>query len=254
MKGSSGMDSVEPNAPPSSRYAGARAREKILDSTLHLLRDRGYRGVSVEAIAKESGVSKVTIYRWWPNKASVVMDAFLEFNVQAVGDPDAGDAPTRIRQQLSRVAAFFGGIGGEMLRGLIAESQTDPELAAVFREDFLLPRHREGAAVIEDGIASGAIRDDVDIPTVLDALYAPLYHRLLTGHHPIDEEFLDHLTDVVFGGLSSKQAWMNAACPVRRPRRRPRRRNSLREDTPLDNRTDIPHTARAGAPVRARPN
>ncbi len=189
--------------PTTGRYAGARARQKILDATMSLLRDGGYGAVSVETIAKETGVSKVTIYRWWPNKASVVMDAFLEFNSDRVGYADAGTCRERVRQQLSKVAAFFAGVGGEMMRGLVAQCQSDAELATVFREDFLTPRHREGAAVIQQGIDAGELRPDIDVPAVLDTLYAPLYHRLMTAHHPIDEKFLDQLVAVVFDGIST---------------------------------------------------
>ncbi|WP_159444905.1 TetR/AcrR family transcriptional regulator [Pseudonocardia thermophila] len=181
---------------------GARDRPKILAATIELLKSKGYAAVTIEAIAKATGVSKVTIYRWWPNRAAVVMDAFLEYNSLSVPFEDAGSARETIRKQMSRVSAFFAGVGGEMMRGLIANCQTDPELAEVFRTDFLQIRHEAGAAVVKAGVENGELRPDIDVQTVLDALYAPLYHRLLTGHAPIDEEFLDRLVDTVFRGIT----------------------------------------------------
>lgn len=186
----------------SSRFVGARDRPKILAATIELLKSKGYAAVTIEAIAKATGVSKVTIYRWWPNRAAVVMDAFLEYNSLSVPFEDAGSARETIRKQMSRVSAFFAGVGGEMMRGLIANCQTDPELAEVFRTDFLQIRHETGAAVVKAGVENGELRPDIDVQTVLDALYAPLYHRLLTGHAPIDEEFLDRLVDTVFRGIT----------------------------------------------------
>ncbi len=202
MTNSETLVADEYQRPP--RFKGARDRPKILAATMALLENKGYSGVSMEAIAKETGVSKVTIYRWWPNRASVVMDAFLEFNAMNLPYASVGTTREIVRGQVSRVSKFFAGVGGEMMRGLMANCQTDPELASVFREDFIVPRRSAGTAVIRKGIESEELRPDLDVEATLDALYAPLYYRLLTGHGAIDEEFLDALVDAVFDGIESR--------------------------------------------------
>jgi AcrR family transcriptional regulator len=188
----------EPTAP-----RGPRARQKIFDATIELLRERGYAGLSVEAIAERCGVSKVTIYRWWPNKAAVAMDAFLALNAPQVAFPDTGSTKEDFVEHLKRARRFSNGPDGAILPALIAQLQHDPQLAEDFKARFWALRRSEGSKVLRRGIERGDVRPGIDLTVVLDALYAPVYLRQLVGHAKLDPAFCRAIVDTVFEGIAT---------------------------------------------------
>jgi AcrR family transcriptional regulator len=176
---------------PSSRAGRPRSehcRRKILAAADALLAEHGFAGMSVDAIAQAAGVSKATIYRWWPNKAAVVMEALLDaieadFSTDTGGDPER-DLIARIR----RTIALFRSPKGRILASLIGEAQVDPEVAAAYRQRLLAPRRAGLRAALERAAAAGRLRLD-DIELAVDIVYGPLYARLLLGHAPLDDAF-----------------------------------------------------------------
>ena len=93
--------------------------------------------MTVEAIAERAGVSKATVYRWWPNRAAVVMDGFLSIVSSQVPFPHTGRAREDIRIHMRRLAEAFSGKIGSTVAALIAEGQSDPELAEALRSRWL---------------------------------------------------------------------------------------------------------------------
>ena len=185
------MDPVSKASLPSSRAGrprSERCRRKILAAADALLAEHGFAGMSVDAIAQVAGVSKATIYRWWPNKAAVVMEALLgaieaDFSTDAGGDAEE-DLIIRIR----RTIALFRSPKGRILASLIGEAQVDPEVAAAYRQRLLGPRRAGLRAVLERAVAAGTLRLD-DIELAIGIVYGPLYARLLLGHAPLDDAF-----------------------------------------------------------------
>lgn len=177
------------------------ARRAILRAANVLLARDGFQGVTMEAIAGEAGVSKATLYRWWPCKAAVLMDAFLAETGPCPPFPDTGCVREDLRQQMSGLAKAMTGPFGALLSGMIAEAQTDPEAAAAFRASYLAPRRAEAKKALERGQGRGEVRPDADLDTVIDALYGPLYYRLLAGHAPLTPCFVDALVSLVLDGL-----------------------------------------------------
>ena len=110
------------------------AHAAILKAALRLVAKRGFRAVSVNEIASEAGVGKMTLYRHWPNKATVVMDALLELIGDETAFPEADSALESLRRQLHLQAAFFRSSRGNLIRSLVSEAQSDPELATAFRD------------------------------------------------------------------------------------------------------------------------
>lgn len=177
------------------------AQRRILDATASLLADHGPRRVSINDIAAAAGVGKQTIYRWWPSKSAVVIDA-LERQVAAVHPPpDTGSAREDIRLQMRRVAAMFTSPTGAVIRELVAEAQGDEHVAEELRRRFVAERRRRSAAVVRAGIERGELRPDLDVETVIDLLYAPLWFRLLIGHEPLSRRAADRLLDHVWPAL-----------------------------------------------------
>ena len=167
------------------------AHSAILKAALHLVTKRGFRAVSVNEIAAEAGVGKMTIYRHWPNKAAVVMDALLELIGGETAFPKADSALESLRRQLHRQAAFFSGSRGNLIRSLVFEAQSDPELATAFRNRWLYPRRADVHQKMQAAISEGSLRGNFNIDTAIDQLYGSLYYRLLLGSGTINEEFIE---------------------------------------------------------------
>ncbi len=177
------------------------SRQAILDAVRDLLIQSGYAAVTVEAIAAQAGVSKATIYRWWPGKAAVVLEAFLAASGPCPRRPDTGCPAADLREQLRGLAHALAGPVGTVLRGVLAEAQSDPEVAETLRVHYLAPRRAETCRLLERARAAGRISADTDVETAADTLVAPLFYRLLTGHAPPDAAFADSLVTLLFDGL-----------------------------------------------------
>lgn len=168
------------------------AHDAILKAAFRLVTKRGFRAVSVDEIAAEAGVGKMTLYRHWPNKAALVMDSLLVLIGSETAFPEAGSALESLRRQLDLQVAFFRSSRGNLIRSLVAEAQSDPELARAFRDRWLNPRREGVRQIMQAAIAEGSLRRDLDIDAAIDLLYGSLYYRLLLASGPIDEPFIDH--------------------------------------------------------------
>jgi AcrR family transcriptional regulator len=176
------------------------ARRRVLDSARDLVCQLGPRAVTIDQIAAEAGVGKQTIYRWWPSKSAVIMDALIELT-----DPEPAELPDSvqeaIRVQMRRVARMFASRQGQLIRELVADAQGDPALADDFRRRFFAHRRARGAAVIARGISSGELRPDLNIEDALDLIYGPLWLRLLIGHRSMSPASVDRLLTLVWPTL-----------------------------------------------------
>jgi len=193
----------DPQARPPGRPRSERARRAILQAANELLESEGFAAVTVEAIAERAGVSKATVYRWWPNRAAVVMDGFLSIVSSEVPFPHTGHAREDIRIHMRRLAEAFSGKIGRTVAALIAEGQSDPELAEALRSRWLSVRRTEAREILDLGIERGELREDIDQEVAVDVLYGPIYYRMLVGHAPLDDNYADVLADHVFAGLAA---------------------------------------------------
>jgi AcrR family transcriptional regulator len=194
----------ELQARPPGRPRSERAHRAILQAANDLLETEGFAAVTVEAIAERAGVSKATVYRWWPNRAAVVMDGFLSIVSSEVPFPHTGRAREDIRIHMRRLAEAFSGKIGSTVAALIAEGQSDPELAEALRSRWLSVRRAEAREILKLGIERGELREDLDPEVAVDVLYGPIYYRMLVGHAPLDDDFADALADHVFAGLRAR--------------------------------------------------
>lgn len=174
--------------------------QAILDAANNLLDEIGFTNMSLEGIAARAGVGKATIYRRWSNKASVVMDAFLAATAKEIAFPNTRSAREDIRRQMRSVVKVLNGPRGRTIATLIGVVQSDNELAEAFRTRFVAVRRGEAKAVVQRGIANGEFKPDMDLESVLDCLYGPLYFRLLIGHEKASAKYADQLVDLVLRG------------------------------------------------------
>lgn len=183
------------------RHRSLEAETAILKAALYLLERKPLRKVTADAIARRAGVSKATIYKWWPNKSLVALDAYLAGMSEQVPVPDTGSAELDFTQQLKSVMAFYTSPLGRLFCQFIAEGQSDPVLLALFRERFLYARRDTARVMWERGVQRGEIRKDVDAEIVLDLIYGPMVFRLLTGHGSLAEREAESVVKTVFKGL-----------------------------------------------------
>jgi AcrR family transcriptional regulator len=183
------------------RRRSLEAEAAILKATLYLLERQPLRKVTADAIAQRAGVSKATIYKWWPNKNLVALDAYLAGMTQQVPTPDTGSAEVDFTRQLKSLMAFYTSSLGRLFGQFIAEGQSDPEFLALFRERFLYARRAAARVMWQRGVDRGEIRKEIDGEIVLDLIYGPMIFRLLAGHGAINERESEAVVEAVFGGL-----------------------------------------------------
>ncbi len=128
----------------------------ILDAAFALLEDGGYQAITMGGIAARAGVGRQTLYRWWPSKAAVVFEAFLD-KVSIGPFPEAdGDFPSRLRGFAHGfVTLYVDGPAGRRLRELIGAAQTDPDLARALAEQWFEPRRAPVRQALRDAQQPG---------------------------------------------------------------------------------------------------
>jgi AcrR family transcriptional regulator len=144
----------------------------------------------MDQIAAEAGVGKMTVYRRWPSKAALVMDSLMALVGNETDFPEAITAIESLRQQLYLQVAFFRSARGNLIRSLVAETQSDSEFAEAFRDRWLHPRRDGVRRILRAVIKEGSLRKDMDIDAGIDLLYGSLYYRLLLGSGTLDERFV----------------------------------------------------------------
>lgn len=192
-----------PAGTPRGRPRSVRAEAAVLEAAAELLLAQGLAAVSMDAIAARAGVSKATIYRWWPTKESLALDALFHdwAGVPAVGDTGSlrGDLLKLLRPWVRLASARP---YGRVIAALLTEAQTDPEFASEYRARFVKPRREQGRAIFRRAIEGGEIPPGTKIEVALDLLYGPIYHRLLHGHAPLDDRFVRDIIDAALNGLT----------------------------------------------------
>ena len=183
------------------RHRSVEAEASILKATLYLLERKPLRQVTTDAIARRAGVSKATIYKWWPNKSLVALDAYLGGMTERVAMPDTGSAEMDFMVQLKSLVAFYKSPLGRLFCQFIAEGQSDPGFLALFRERFLYVRRDAARVMWRRGVDRGEIRKEIDGEIVLDLIYGPMVFRLLAGHGSLNDHESEAMIEAIFGGL-----------------------------------------------------
>jgi AcrR family transcriptional regulator len=193
-------------APATTRGPGRprseKARKAVIRSTLALLNRMGFHELTIEAVAAHAGVGKATVYRWWSNKAELVIDAFVSAVEKELRFPEAGPVLESIHAQMRRWAVIFRSPLGQIVATVIGAGQSEPEILEAFRSHWVEPRRIEARKLLKQAMDNGEIRADLDPDAALDLLYGPLYLRLLLRHAPLDEEFVNTVFGIVSPVLS----------------------------------------------------
>ncbi|PVC71871.1 TetR/AcrR family transcriptional regulator [Streptomyces sp. CS081A] len=199
---------------PDASRRSERSRRAIFDAALALVTENGYAKTTVEGIAARAGVGKQTIYRWWPSRAAVLLDAFLDLQARAAeamgGDagseiPDTGDLAADLKHVLRATVDEMNAPAFEgPTRALAAEGITDPDLGARFTEALLEPQLQHYVRRIEAAREAGDVDLGTDPRLAVELLVGPLHHRWIHRTLPLTHAYADALVDHVLRGLAPR--------------------------------------------------
>jgi AcrR family transcriptional regulator len=176
------------------------SRRAILESTRRLLTHVSVQKLSIEAIARKAGVGKTTIYRWWPNKSAVVMEAIFSqpaFNniMQTPRNADEG-----VRAQIDKLCRQLGAKNGRTVAEIIGEAQSEPEALKIFIDNFLQDRYNTLSSYIEGGKQTGEFDQNIDTDSAIDVILGPIFFRLISGQE-LDDGFISDMTEMLLKAL-----------------------------------------------------
>lgn len=194
---------VEAARPP-GRPRSAEADRAILRAAVDSLVDEGYGGVTMEGVAARAGVGKATVYRRWPTKSALIVDAVTACQEQRCELPDTGSVRDDLR-------AFMGGLmdhlrtsdAARVMPALVAELSRSPELADALREGFLQPRRAKVLEAVWRGVERGEVRAGVDPELVADGVVALLLHRFLVTGMALDDGLPGRVVDLLWQGIAA---------------------------------------------------
>jgi AcrR family transcriptional regulator len=172
---------------------------------LKLLAEKGFSELTIEAVAAHANVARATVYRWWPDKAALIADAFAGSTTRDLHFPDTGSVRQDMNRQMRQLVKVFRSPRGKIVSAMLGAGQSDSSLIAAFRERFLKPRRQEAYATLQRGIVRGQLPGNVDKDLLLDSLYGPIYMRFLVRHGSLTPEFVDGICELTLGERNSPQ-------------------------------------------------
>ncbi|MFH9263781.1 MULTISPECIES: TetR/AcrR family transcriptional regulator [unclassified Streptomyces] len=207
---------MAPTKAPDSSRRSDRSRRAIHEAALALVGEVGYQRTTIEGIAARAGVGKQTIYRWWPSKAAVLMEAFLDLAGRAAeeagsggaeqGIPDTGDLVADLKLVLRATVDELNDPALEVpTRALTAEGIVDAKLGAEFVAKLLEPQLALYVTRLRAAQEAGHLRADADPRIALELLIGPLMHRWLLRTLPLTHAYADAIVDYAVGGLAPRR-------------------------------------------------
>ena len=160
----------------------------------------GLRGFTMQAVADRSGVSKATLYRWWPDKAHLVVDAYRSKSARDIDTPISGDLRADLTAHIGHIAFALNAMNSATaVAAITVAAASDESLGTLYRATLLRERRQAVLDVLLAGRRRGQVR--VDLEVVVDAVYGAIHHRLLLSHAPIDGPFVAALVDLLVDGV-----------------------------------------------------
>ena len=181
------------------RPRSEEAHQAILDATLALLAEVGFSALTVEGVAGRAGVGKATIYRRWPSKLPLVVEAFG--GLPSFEDADTGALETDLKAMLRSYLELFNKTPlAAVLPALASERAHDPALAELF-DPVLLQRRTPLVQALERAVARGEISADLDLDLAADLIVGPIAVRLFFTGRKIHAKMVDPMVDLALQGI-----------------------------------------------------
>jgi AcrR family transcriptional regulator len=180
-----------------------------MDAVYELLKMKRARDLTMDAIAKRANVGKPTLYKWWPSKAALIMAMFHGRIDRRSEAPVAATAEEAIRTKMRRLIREVNGLFGRVVADLIAEGQSDPAILQEFCELHSSLRRASAVADIERGKLAGEFSTDTNAELLVDAIFGPVYYRLLLRFAPLTEKYGNELIDQILLGVRKERKLTN---------------------------------------------
>jgi len=191
---------------PNPQRRSARSQAAILKAAYELCQQQGYARLTIEGIAARAGVGKQTIYRWWPSKGAVLLDVFVDKIVTRLDAAGTGRPLDDLRRRVHVTAEVLADKTiGPHIAGLVGDAQGDPVLANDLHERLVAPARAQHRELIRAAQDRGELRADIDVDLMADAVFAPLWFRLLVTKAELSPKFADDITGTVLSGGADDQ-------------------------------------------------
>lgn len=184
------------------RPRSEETRRAILEATRQLLGEVGYTRLTLTEVAARAGAGKATVYRWWPTKGDLVLEAAWDrIDIGVVPDTGTTRADLRIAvRQLVRT--FSDSLASVVIFAAISTAEHDPYMARAFRKRHVYPWRASAAEALERGIARGDLPAGTDVRFLLDVVVGTVFQRTLVLKEPDVEGLTEKVLALVFGGPS----------------------------------------------------
>ncbi|MER6466117.1 TetR/AcrR family transcriptional regulator [Streptomyces sp. NPDC048409] len=184
------------------RRPADEVRADVLRTVGDLLLAEGIGDLTFERVARAAGVSKTTLYKWWPSRGALCLDGYFHAVENTLAFPDTGDIRADLLAQLRAFAQVMTRTpGGRVLAELIGASQTDQDLATAYRRLYSSQRRRLAGERLLRAQELGQIRPGTDVQILVDQLWGAVYHRLLIPDEPVTDEFVVGLVGNLLDGV-----------------------------------------------------
>jgi AcrR family transcriptional regulator len=181
----------------------AASHAVIMDAVYALLQEQSVRDLTMEAVAKQAGVGKPTLYKWWPTKATLVLAMLVERMAPKLEKPTDLTGEDSLRFRVRTLIDAFNGPFGKIVTGVIAEGQSEPAVLQEFFERWVSPRRNATIAELQRGKDAGELRSETEPELLNDAIFGAIYYRMLLGSGPLTRRFGEELVEQVILGHRS---------------------------------------------------
>jgi AcrR family transcriptional regulator len=197
------MSSNSQQAGRRGRPRSENARRAIIDAAAELALE-GATGAGIDAIAARAGVSRTTVYKWWPSAAAVLLEGLLERTHDTLESQPVATTREVLGDYLGKLIALVRDTPvGALLRGLTAASVADPVVGRALVDDWLAPRRVTVIELLVEGARKGEVREGLHYDSVIDTLFAPIYYRLMYEHQPLTDELSAEILAVCWPGIAA---------------------------------------------------
>ena len=186
------QDNIAQDNNPGARKGRPRSQKStkaILKATNSLLLHMSVQELSIEAIAKKAKVGKTTIYRWWPNKTAVIMEALSNQPGMQSPLPTPKNNADAIQMQLEKLIRLLQSKNGETIAQLFAEAQSDEKAQTIFEDNFMTPLIDAIEYSVKQGQEAKEFTSRIDTKTAVDMLCGPIFFRLMAHPGDFNEKF-----------------------------------------------------------------
>lgn len=196
MRPTSPVSSIDSGAPRRGRPKDDAREKAILDAAVEVLAEVGYDRTTIDEVASRAHASKATIYRRWPGKAELVIEALSCRVAPESAIPDTGNLRSDLIEEMSSMCAKMRGIDGALLCGMIGAVRSDQALAKALNDQLFVDKQYVLASIFDRAVARGEASSKSSSELLLEVAPAVALMHQLRGK-PLDDAFVTHLVDDV---------------------------------------------------------